>query len=103
MGSRRPEMTLPNRLRLLWTLAFLVLFPGGGIASFTLQGHDDAFREGWSLLQKERYADARAIFAQIPPLEYDLGDYVVYFRGEAAAREGNRAEAGESLRVMEEK
>lgn len=93
-------MPLSNRFRLFWALAFLVLFPGGGIASPAL-GHDDAFREGWSLLQKERYAEARAIFAGIPPLEYDLGDYVVYFRGQAAAREGNRAEAGESLRRME--
>jgi tetratricopeptide (TPR) repeat protein len=96
-------MPLTNRPRFLWIFAFLVLFPGRGIASSDAQGHDDAFREGWSLLQKERYAEARAIFAKIPPLEYDLGDYVVYFRGEAAAREGNRAEAGESLRVMEEK
>jgi len=61
------------------------------------------FQEGWSLLQKDRYAEARAVFAKIPPLEYDLGDYVVYFGGEAAAREGNRTEAGESLRLLGEK
>ena len=37
------------------------------------------------------------------PQEYDLGDYVVYFGGEAAAREGKRTEAAESLRLLEEK
>src|SRR5512134_2625736 len=89
-------MPLTNRLRLLWTLAFLVLFPGGGIASSNAQGHDNAFREGWSLLQKERYAEARAIFARIPPGEYDLGDYVVYFEGVTAARERQRIEASEA-------
>ena len=87
-GSCRLEMTLPNRLRLLWILAILALRPDFAIASSAAGGHDAAFREGWSLLQKERYAEARAVFAKIPPLGYDLGDYVVYFGGEAAAREG---------------
>jgi len=96
-------MPLSNRFRLLCALAFLVLWPNLAIASSSAGRHDAAFREGWSLLQKERYAEARAIFAKIPPLEYDLGDYVVYFRGEAAARGGNRAGAGESLRLLEEK
>ncbi|MBF8258521.1 MAG: SLT protein, partial [Actinobacteria bacterium] len=96
-------MTLPNRLHLLWVLATLALCPNFAIASSSAGGHDAAFREGWSLLQKERYAEARAVFAEIPPLEYDLGDYVVYFGGEAAAREGKRTEAGESLRLLEEK
>jgi soluble lytic murein transglycosylase len=94
---------LPNRLRFLWILAFLALCPDFAIASSAAGGHDAAFREGWSLLQKERYAEARAVFTKIPPLEYDLGDYVVYFGGEAAAREGKRTEAGESLRLLEEK
>ena len=93
-------MTLPNRLRLLWILVFLALCPRPAIASSAAGGHDAAFREGWSLLQKERYAEARAVFAKIPPLEYDLGDYVVAFGGEAAAREGKRTEAGESLRLL---
>ena len=96
-------MPLTNRLRLLWILAFLALSPTYAIASSAAPGRDDAFREGWSLMQKERYAEARAVFAKIPPLEYDLGDYVVYFDGEAAAREGKRTEAGESLRLLEEK
>jgi tetratricopeptide (TPR) repeat protein len=96
-------MTLPNRHRFLRILVLLALCPNIAIASASASGHDDAFREGWSLLQRERYAEARAVFAKIPPLEYDLGDYAVYFGGEAAAREGKRAEAGESLRLLEEK
>ena len=96
-------MPLPNRLRLLGILAFLALCPHIAVASSSAAGHDAAFREGWSLLQKERYAEARAVFAKIPPLGYDLGDYVVYFGGEAAAREGKRTEAGESLRLLKEK
>ena len=96
-------MTLPNRLRLLWILVFLALCPRPAIASSAAGGHDAAFREGWSLLQKERYAEARAVFAKIPPLEYDLGDYVVNFGGEAAAREGKRTEAIDSLRLLKEK
>jgi tetratricopeptide (TPR) repeat protein len=95
------EMPLPNRLRLIWIIAFLSLFPHFAVASASVPGYDAAFREGWSLLQKERYAEARAAFATIPPLGYDLGDYVVYFGGEAAAREGKRTEAGESLRLLE--
>lgn len=95
-------MPLPNRLRYLWILAFLALCPNLAIASAAAGGHDAAFREGWSLLQKERYAEARSVFAKIPPLEYDLGDYVVYFGGEAAAHEGKRTEAVESLRQLKE-
>jgi tetratricopeptide (TPR) repeat protein len=97
-------MPLPNLLRLMWILAFLALCPQFATASApSSPGHDAAFQEGWSLLQKERNAEARAVFAKIPPLEYDLGDYVVYFGGEAAAREGKRAEAAESLRLLQEK
>ena len=96
-------MPLPKRLRILWILAFIALCPQFAAASASAPGHDAAFREGWSLLQKERYAEARAVFATIPPLEYDLGDYVVYFGGEAAAREGKRTEAVESLRLLKEK
>jgi hypothetical protein len=99
----RLEMPLPNRLRLLWIFAFLALSPQFAAASPSAPEHDAAFREGWSLLQKERNAEARAAFAKIPPLEYDLGDYVVYFGGEAAAREGKRTEAAESLRLLKEK
>jgi soluble lytic murein transglycosylase-like protein/tetratricopeptide (TPR) repeat protein len=83
-------------------LAFLALCPHFAVASPSVPEHDAAFREGWSLLQKERYAEARAVFATIPPLGYDLGDYVVYFGAEAAAREGRRTEAEEALRLLEE-
>jgi len=94
---------LKRRLHILWIFSFLALCPYFAAASPPAPGHDAAFREGWSLLQKERYEEARAVFAKIPPLEFDLGDYVVYFGGEAAARGGNRTEAGESLRLLEEK
>jgi soluble lytic murein transglycosylase len=96
-------MPLPNRLRPLLILAFLALCPNIALASSSTPAYDAAFREGWSLLQKERFAEASAVLAGIPPAEFDLGDYVVYFRGEAAAREGKRTEAGESLREMEGK
>jgi len=88
---------------MLWIFALLALCPHSVVASTSVPGHDNAFREGWSLLQKDRYAEARGVFATIPPLEYDLGDYVVYFGGEAAAREGMRTEAAGSLRLLEEK
>ena len=94
---------MPNRLRFIWILAFLALCPQFAVASAPAPGHDAAFREGWSLLQKERYEEARAVFAKIPPREYDLGDYVVYFGGEAAARDGKRTDAAESLRLLNEK
>ena len=94
---------MPNRLRFMWIPVFLALCPQFAVASASAPGHDATFQEGWSLLQKERHAEARAAFAKIPPLEYDLGDYVVYFGGEAAAREGKRAEAAESLRILKEK
>ena len=86
----------------MWILAFLALSPQFAVASASAPGHDAAFLDGWSLLQKERFEEARAEFAKIPPLEYDLGDYVVYFGGEAAAREGKRTEAAEALRLLEE-
>ena len=96
-------MPMPNRLRLIPMFAFLALCPHFAAASPSVPGHDAAFQEGWSLLQKEQYPEARAVFSTIPPLEYDLGDYVVYFGGESAAREGLRAEAAASLRLLQEK
>lgn len=96
-------MLLPSRLRFPGILAILVLFPVIAIASSAEPQRDDAFRTGWSLLRNEKYAEARAMFAKIPPLEYDLGDYVVFFEGEAAAREGDRIGTGEALRLLEEK
>ena len=100
---RRLEMPLPNRLRLLGILAFLALCPDIAVASSAAGGHDAAFREGWSLLQKERYPEADATLAGIPPAEFDLGDYVVYFRGKAAARVGKRTEAVALLLILGEK
>ena len=94
---------MPNRLRPVWILAFLALSPQIAIASNPALGHDAAFREGWSLLQKERYAEAGAALAGIPPAGYDLGDYVVYFRGKAAARMRERPEAAGFLRELGEK
>ena len=102
-GSRRLETTLQSRLRFPGIIAFLVLFPVIAIASSAERQRDDAFRTGWSLMQNEKYAEARAIFAKIPPLEYDLGDYVVYFEGEAAGRVGDRIGTGEALRLLGEK
>ena len=91
-----------KRLRFIWMLAFLALCPDFALASSVAGGHDAAFREGWSLLQKDRYAEASAALGGIPPSEFDLGDYVVYFRGMAAARTGNRTEAVELLRILGE-
>jgi hypothetical protein len=103
MGGRRREMPLTSGPRLIFILAFLALCPSFAVAAASAPGNDAAFREGWSLLQKERYEEARAVFAKIPSQEYDLGDYVVYFGGEAAARGGNRTGAAEALGLLEEK
>jgi hypothetical protein len=99
-------MTLPSKLCSHWFLAFLTILalcPDFGIASTSAPKYDAAFREGWSFLQKERYAEASEALAGIPPSEFDLGDYVVYFRGKAAARVGTRGDAGELLQVLGEK
>ena len=95
-------MPLPNRFRLPWILAFLVLCPNFAIASSSGQGYDAAFREGWSLLEREKFSEARAAFGKIPPAAYDLGDYVLYFTGMSAARQGKRTDAGEAARVLSE-
>ncbi len=82
-----------------WFLLLTLCAPGAhGVAG---PGYDDAFRAGWSLLDKDQYADARAEFAKIPPREYDLGDYVLYFGGVAAARGGDRAGAIEAAARLE--
>lgn len=84
-----------KRLFLLCLLPSLAFLPGVARAA-EIAAHDASLREGWSLLAKEQYAEARAAFAKIPPQEHDLGDYVVYFEGLAAARERVRAEASEA-------
>jgi len=81
---------------ILCLLSPLALLPRVATAA-EIPSHDAAFREGWSLLEKERYAEARAAFARIPPGEYDLGDYVVYLEGVAAARLRQRAEASGAM------
>ena len=86
----------------MWILAFLALSPNAGAAP-SAQMHDAAFREGWSLLQEERYVEARAALGKIPPAEYDLGDYIASFVGMGAARDGKRSEVGEALRKLQEK
>jgi soluble lytic murein transglycosylase len=63
----------------------------------SLSSSDAAFREGWSLLTEERYPEARAALRKIPPADYDLGDYALYFSGLSLAREGNRSEAAAVL------
>ena len=84
-----------KRFPILCLLPFLV-FLARFVSAAEVPTHDATFREGWSLLEKERYAEARGAFAGIPAKEFDLGDYVVYFEGMAAARERKRAEASEA-------
>ena len=99
LRTRRREMTLPKRVLLL---CFLLLLAPVARAEDpnAASKRDGAFKEGWSLLERERYTEAYAAFGRIPPDRYDLGDYVVYFRGMAAARQGKRSEAAESLRAL---
>jgi hypothetical protein len=84
-----------KRLFILCLLHTLALLPPVALAAAN-RAYDAPFREGWSLLEKERYDEARAAFGRIPPEEFDLGDYVVFFQGVAAARERKRAEASEA-------
>ncbi|NNG45694.1 MAG: tetratricopeptide repeat protein, partial [Deltaproteobacteria bacterium] len=58
---------------------------------------DNTFREGWTLLSEEQFAEARKTFSGITPGDYDLGDYVLYFTGIALSREGKPEEAAEIL------
>ncbi len=74
--------------------------PAGAPAAAS--AYDSAFRQGWSFLEKERYEEARETLAKIPPGKYDLGDYVVYFQGVAAARGGDLAESTEIARGLAE-
>jgi tetratricopeptide (TPR) repeat protein len=89
-----------RRVVVPWFSVFLALCAGvayGGGAP----AYDNAFQAGWSLLEKGQFAEARAAFGGIPPGEYDLGDYVVYFTGRAAAREGDREAASEAAARLE--
>jgi soluble lytic murein transglycosylase len=75
--------------------------PAPSAARSRPNGHDQAFREGWNLLDHERYAEAYAAFSKIPPAEHDLGDYVLFFSGMAAARGKMRVEASEAMNRLE--
>ena len=61
---------------------------------------DAAFREGWSLLADEKFAEARTRFERIDPGSFDLGDYVLHFRGACLAGEGNLPGASAALEEL---
>jgi soluble lytic murein transglycosylase len=82
---------MPVRLCLL--AAALVLLPPQAFGR-SLAPPDAAFREGWDLLVREVYPDARAALGRIDPGRYDLGDYVLYLTGLSLSRDGRSAEAG---------
>ncbi len=52
---------------------------------------DLLFRQGWSLLADEKFREALEKFERIEPKSFDLGDYVLYFRGLCLAGEGSVA------------
>jgi soluble lytic murein transglycosylase-like protein/tetratricopeptide (TPR) repeat protein len=79
-------------------LFLLFLSPLAHADSFSAA--DNTFREGWSLLSEEKFAEARETFRGISPGEYDLGDYVFYFTGVALVREGKPAEAAGVLEQL---
>lgn len=74
-----------------------LLLSASAAAAASPPSSDAAFREGWSLLSEEKFAEARAALRKVPPAGYDLGDYVLYFTGLSFAREGNRGEAAAFL------
>jgi tetratricopeptide (TPR) repeat protein len=81
-----------RRILLLASLA-LMLFLSSPARADSFSPADNSFREGWSFLSEEKYAEARESFGVISPDEYDLGDYVLYLTGIAWAREGKSEEA----------
>jgi len=95
----------PYVLRRAFAIPLLVLLAlrAGTAFGAPVPSHDASFREGWSLLDKERYPEAAAAFGRIPPAEYDLGDYVLYFTGMSAARGGKRPDAALAGRSLSEK
>ncbi len=82
---------MPYAFRLL--LLVLILFASGKAFAAAPASMDEAFREGWDLLQEEKYDKALERFRGIPPAEYDLGDYVLCFTGFSLLGEGKRGEA----------
>src|SRR5512134_2090647 len=95
LSPRRTPTRVTRAWRFLAAAALLVFSPHSLGASPPTS--DAAFREGWSLLSEEKYAEARAALRNVPPADYDLGDYVLYFTGLSLAREGNRGEAATVL------
>lgn len=82
-----------------WVLLFLAVCAAQARGA-AAPAYDNAFRAGWAALEKEQYAEARDAFDAIAPPDYDLGDYVIYFRGMAAARAGDRVAASESAAAL---
>src|SRR5512134_171878 len=95
LSPRRTPTRVTRAWRFLAAAALLVFSPHS-LGAYPPPS-DAAFREGWSLLSEEKYAQARAAFRHVPPAAYDLGDYVLYFTGLTLAREGNRGEAATVL------
>ncbi len=70
-------------------LAAALLFVSAAVQGAKGPGADTLFRQGWTLLADEKFAEAKARFDRIEPASFDLGDYVFYFRGVCLAGEGN--------------
>src|SRR5512143_2525396 len=54
---------------------------------------DEAISRGWRLLDEGKPSEARRALEGTSPSGYDLGDYLVYFRGLSMAGEGDLAGA----------
>ncbi len=61
---------------------------------------DALFKEGWALLADDKFAEARAKFDRIDPGAFDLGDFVLYFRGVCLAGDGNVAGGSAALESL---
>jgi len=92
---------LTRACALLILVAIVLLMPGAAAFPAAPNAYDKTFREGWDHLDHERFAEAGEAFGKIPPGEYDLGDYVLYFSGMAAARGKKRVEASEFMARLE--
>lgn len=100
-GGNGGSRELKRALSLLISATVLLLSLGTAAHPAAPNAHDNAFREGWGHLDHERFAEAGAAFAKIPHREHDLGDYVLYFSGMAAARAKKRPEASEYMNLLE--
>lgn len=87
-------------VRLLVLIAVSVLL-GPRVFAGTPAPHDAALREGYALLAEEKYEAAVAALASIPSEGYDLGDYGLFFRGAALARQGKGDEAASFLEGLD--